>query len=244
MKRSRILPIILLALLIGGGWYFLQNDKAALLGRLLGSAQENGLRSFDGSKLQDNGTLSGNPLEEVAGLAIKGINLFQGNKGIELWRLKASWAHMSQNGEQIDVEMPVVRYALGDGSTSNPDDDVLDVKSKFGKITDNQRFLTLWDDVVITRYDDVLTGPRMTYNADKRQIVFPDGAELESPTASGSARVFSWDLAQNVMHASGDVLVILKPRTPTSDTSGKDNPAGTPASGKLPPAKPLPTQQQ
>ena len=58
------------------------------------------------------------------GLAIKGINLFQGNKGLELWRLKASWAHMSQNGDTIDVDKPVVRYALGEGSASNPDEDV------------------------------------------------------------------------------------------------------------------------
>lgn len=244
MKRSRILFIITLALLLGGGWYFLQNNKAALLGHFLDNAQENGLHAFDGSKLQDNGTLSGNPLEEVAGLAIKGINLFQGNKGLELWRLKASWAHMSQNGEQIDVEKPVVRYALGDGSTSNPGDDVLDVKAKFGKITDNQRFLTLWDDVVITRYDDILTGPKMTYNADKRLMFFPDGAALESPTASGSARVFSWDLAQNVMHASGDVLVILKPRTVSPEAAEKDTTTGPPTSGSLPPVKPSSTQQQ
>lgn len=46
---------------------------------------------------------------------------------------------------------------LGEGSASNPDDDVLDVQAQLGKITDNQRFLTLWDDVVITRYDDVIT---------------------------------------------------------------------------------------
>ncbi|MFQ9492666.1 MAG: hypothetical protein ACLR0N_18425 [Bilophila wadsworthia] len=64
---------------------------------------------------------------------------------------------MSQNGDTIDVDKPVVRYALGEGSASNPDDDVLDVQAQLGRITDNQRFLTLWDDVVITRYDDVIT---------------------------------------------------------------------------------------
>lgn len=51
---------------------------------------------------------------------------------------------MSQNGDTIDVDKPVVRYALGEGSASNPDDDVLDVQAQLGKITDNQRFLTLW----------------------------------------------------------------------------------------------------
>ncbi|MFR3458495.1 MAG: hypothetical protein ACLTTU_09370 [Bilophila wadsworthia] len=117
---------------------------------MLDVANKGGIKSLDGTKLQGNATQSGNPLEEVAGLAIKGINLFQGNKGLELWRLKASWAHMSQNGDTIDVDKPVVRYALGEGSASNPDDDVLDVQAQLGKITDNQRFLTLWDDVVIT----------------------------------------------------------------------------------------------
>lgn len=108
-------------------------------------------------------------------MAIKGINLFQGNKGLELWRLKASWAHMSQNGDTIDVDKPVVRYALGEGSASNPDDDVLDVQAQLGRITDNQRFLTLWDDVVITRYDDVITSSRMNYDANKRLMTFPEG---------------------------------------------------------------------
>ena len=94
---------------------------------------------------------------------------------------------MSQNGDTIDVDKPVVRYALGEGSASNPDDDVLDVQAQLGKITDNQRFLTLWDDVVITRYDDVITSSRMNYDAKKRLMTFPERVALESPTASGTA---------------------------------------------------------
>lgn len=186
MKRSRILLITALVALLAGGWYVAKRGgETTLIGRLLDVANKGGIKSLDGAKLQGNATQSGNPLEEVAGLAIKGINLFQGNKGLELWRLKASWAHMSQNGDTIDVDKPVVRYALGEGSASNPDDDVLDVQAQLGKITDNQRFLTLWDDVVITRYDDVITSSRMNYDANKRLMTFPEGAALESPTASG-----------------------------------------------------------
>lgn len=81
---------------------------------------------------------------------------------------------MSQNGDTIDVDKPVVRYALGEGSASNPDDDVLDVQAA-GKITDNQRFLTLWDDVVILRYDDVITSSRMNYDANKAPHDLPRG---------------------------------------------------------------------
>ena len=188
MKRSRILLITALVALLAGGWYVAKRGgETTLIGRLLDVANKGGIKSLDGAKLQGNATQSGNPLEEVAGLAIKGINLFQGNKGLELWRLKASWAHMSQNGDTIDVDKPVVRYALGEGSASNPDDDVLDVQAQLGRITDNQRFLTLWDDVVITRYDDVITSSRMNYDANKRLMTFPEGAALESPTASGTA---------------------------------------------------------
>ena len=150
--------------------------------------------------------------------------MFMSSPSLELWRLKASWAHMSQNGDTIDVDKPVVRYALGEGSASNPDDDVLDVQAQLGKITDNQRFLTLWDDVVITRYDDVITSSRMNYDANKRLMTFPEGAALESPTASGTATFFTWDLAANEMHGSGGVLVVLKPRPDAPNANAAPSP--------------------
>ena len=52
----------------------------------------------------------------------------------------------------------------------------------------------------------------MNYDANKRLMTFPEGAALESPTASGTATFFTWDLATNEMHGSGGVLVVLKPR--------------------------------
>ena len=218
MKCSRILLITALVALLAGGWYVAKRGgETTLIGRLLDVANKGGIKSLDGAKLQGNATQSGNPLEEVAGLAIKGINLFQGNKGLELWRLKASWAHMSQNGDTIDVDKPVVRYALGEGSASNPDDDVLDVQAQLGRITDNQRFLTLWD-------DDVITSSRMNYDANKRLMTFPEGAALESPTASGTAAFFTWDLAANEMHGSGGVLVVLKPRPDDPNANAAPSP--------------------
>lgn len=58
-------------------------------------ARQEAISTLDGAATED-----GNPLEEAAGLAIKGINLFQGDKGIELWRLKASWAHLHAGGRR------------------------------------------------------------------------------------------------------------------------------------------------
>lgn len=79
MKCSRILLITALVALLAGGWYVAKRGgETTLIGRLLDVANKGGIKSLDGAKLQGNATQSGNPLEEVAGLAIKGINLFQG----------------------------------------------------------------------------------------------------------------------------------------------------------------------
>lgn len=221
MKRLRIVLLLAVALAaIAGGWYALERrNPTSLVGRIMDMAAQSGMQSLDGSKVRGNATQSGNALEEMVGLAIQGINLFQGDKGVELWRLKATWAHMSQNGGVIDVDKPVVRYALGDASVSNPDGDVLDVQAQKGRITDNQRFLTLWDDVIITRFEDTITSPRMDYDAATRMMTFPEGALLESPTASGRATFFTWNLQTKVMEGSGGVEVILKPRQAAGTTA-------------------------
>ena len=133
MKRSRILLITaLVALLAGGGTSRKRGGETTLIGRLLDVANKGGIKSLDGAKLQGNATQSGNPLEEVAGLAIKGSIC---SREIKAWSCGVSKraGHMSQNGDTIDVDKPVVRYALGEGSASNPDDDVLDVQAQLGE---------------------------------------------------------------------------------------------------------------
>ena len=254
MKRSPapfrrvLIPIVLLALL-GGGWWLARRafspSADTLVEKAVGLAQDRGITSFDGGKAG----AGGNPLEEAVGLALEGVNLFQGSKGNELWRLKASWAHLSQENDVINVDNPHVVYAMGDtGLPASPqggenaaenaksadaqnaadagapppdfpdygDADVLDVTSRKGRITDHQRHLTLWDDVVITRFGDKLTGPRMNYDSATRIMTFPEGAALESERGSGTANVLHWDLAQNEITGLDGVLVVLKARPETA----------------------------
>ncbi len=241
-----LLALAAVLLAFGAGWYALESrDPARLLDRFMDLAAQKGAGTFDGSKLQGNATQGANALEKVAGLAIEGIHLFQGNKGVELWRLKASWAHMSQNGDTIDVDKPVVRYALGDPVSAASTDDFLDVRAEKGRITDNQRFLTLWDDVVITRFDDTITTSRMDYNAATRTMTFPEGAQLESPTASGTAALFTWDLQTNVMHGSNGVVAILKPRETAKETAASpEEPAPSSAAGLPIPSATVPAHKE
>lgn len=259
MKR-RILLVALVAALAAGVWWHTTGrprDRTSLARDVAELAGAGGITSFDGKKALssmtsgEEGENTGNPLEQAVGLAIQGIRLFQGDKGLELWRLNATWAHLSQDGEVINVDNPHVVYALGDTglppsrpgapditarenatdtpaptpplsaegeqAVSPPEADVLDVMAQKGRITDHQQRLSLWDDVVITRFGDTITGPRLEYDSATRVMTFPNGATLESERGSGTAAVLHWDLAKNEITGLNGVEVILKPRPRQTD---------------------------
>ncbi len=269
MKR-RILLVALVAALAAGVWWQTtgrSRDRASLARDVAKLAGVSGVTSFDGKKALSSMSPAsdtenaGNPLEQAVGLAIQGIRLFQGDKGLELWRLNATWAHLSQDGEVINVDSPHVVYALGDTglppsrpgtpgidakddatdapasplsaqgeqAASPPEADVLDVIAQKGRITDHQQRLTLWGDVVITRFGDTITGPRLEYDSATRMMTFPEGAELESARGSGTAAILHWDLANNEITGLNGVEVILKPRPrqtdgglPAADAAGEN----------------------
>lgn len=160
-----------------------------------------------------------NPLEQVVGLVLQEINLFQGAKGLELWRLHATWAHLSQDGDVINVGQPHVRYALGDSGLpdeeeiKNAPQDVIDVTAKAGQITDHQRHLSLTDEVIVTRLDNTIHSQRMEYDSNTRIMLFPQGAVLENNRGSGTVSLLEWNLDKNEITATQGVEVILKPRT-------------------------------
>lgn len=160
------------------------------------------------------------PLIEAAALAMKGLNLMQGEKGLEFWRLKADWAAMHQDSGVIDVREPRVRYTLGDGSK----EDYVFVVSQLGKITDDQRVLTMWDHVVMTHGQDVLTGPLLVYKTDERIARFPDGAEFENPGMDGAFGNLQWNMDTNLLDGGNGVVVVFKAR---DATPAAHNAAGT-----------------
>ena len=148
------------------------------------------------------------PLIEATTLAIKGINLMQGEKGFEFWRLKAEWAAMHQEKDVIDVREPKVRYTLGEGS----DDDYVYATSEYGRVTDQQHVLTMWQNVRLTRGEDTLTGPELTYRTDERLVRFPKGGVIVRPTMTGSFGVLAWDMNANRIDADEGVDIVFEVR--------------------------------
>ncbi len=145
-------------------------------------------------------------LEKTSTLMLKGLNLVQGEKGIEFWRLKATWAGMEQTDSSIEVTQPDVWYTLGDGAGN----DRVHAVSKHGKITDNQRVLTMWGDVVLTRFDQTILAPVMVYYANERAIHFPQGAEVRSAKGSGTFKRLKWSMPDNTIMGEGGISVLFQ----------------------------------
>lgn len=217
-----------------------QNLQQEVVQKAVQIASEN--KSFDGSNIGE-----GNPLENAVGLALQGIHLFQGNKGLELWRLKANWALISQDGDVINVEKPHILYALGetglpteenDPDQKNPnltanndqektekpqqkaqkseqesEPDILDVTAQKGKISEHQRFISLWGDVVVLRLGDTVKAPRMEYDSTTRIMTFPEGAYVENDRGNGTAKLLQWDLVKDEIIGQNGIEVIISPQT-------------------------------
>ena len=158
------------------------------------------------SQSNEQADVSADPLIEAAALAIKGISLMQGGKGFEYWRLKADWAAMSQSDGIIEVREPNVRYTLGEGAS----EDYVYALSEYGRITDQQQVLTMWGNVRLTRGEDVLVGPEMTYRTNERTVHFSQGCTITRPTMSGTFGSLLWDMNANRIEGGNGVDILFE----------------------------------
>jgi 3-deoxy-D-manno-octulosonate 8-phosphate phosphatase (KDO 8-P phosphatase) len=171
-----------------------------LAGFLLGLCGQNVPAAVAGSEEE--------ALLDAATLALRGISLMQGEGGFEYWRLRANWASMDEKQGVIDVREPVVRYNLGE----NGQEDFVRAVAELGRISDNQRVLTLWRNVVLTHDNAVMTGPRLVYQANSRSVSFPEGAALEDETVSGVFTRLTWDMSTRIIEGRQGISLVFKAR--------------------------------
>ena len=188
--RRRTLLILLALLLAGGGaaaWRWQAGVRKALESAISGEAP------------------SSAALEEAVGVAMKGIELVQGEKGIELWRLKATWAQLRQSNNIIDVDSPDLVYQMDGGKQ-------LRIVAKKGEVQQQVQMVRMWDEVHATHEQHELFANLMVYNGTRRTMYFPEGARIEGQTLSGNATRLEWDVADNVLRGSDGVSMLLTPR--------------------------------
>lgn len=154
----------------------------------------------------------------TANLKIESFQLASGEKGNELWRLEAECATITHNGENIELESPSARYMLG-----NPaDNDCIYVTASNGRVSDNRQTVSLWGNVKIVHGGEVVSGPLLEYRSQSREIVFPQGAVIESPSFASSAAVLRWCLDENRIEGNDGVTSTIMSGTAYTPPTNKD----------------------
>lgn len=138
--------------------------------------------------------------EDVAALAMKAINMTQGEHGAELWRLKAEWGNVRRRDNILELEKPNFTYYMA------PDNIPLTVTSEKGEIDQETQRVRFIGSVVATFQDRVVRAPVMVYSGKERELVCPDGAVISGANnMTGAADTVVWDFTANVLTGSGDV---------------------------------------
>ena len=210
--------------------------SAALLGGLVllfffyEPKENSGLKTADPAPSHKNAESSPDKEEQTLDLALKSVNLSQGEGGFEIWRLKAEWANVRKQGEAVIVEQPRLIYFMDEGGKT------LHVSSSTGDINQKSQILRFINNVRIIQEDKVVTGDLLVYNGSRKTMTFPDGGDFTSPGITGHAAQVEWDLNSKLITANGDVSVLFsQDERPTDNAS-----APTVEPQTAPPVKVLP----
>lgn len=244
-RTANLIALVVLGLALGGawaGWKSWQTRQTIhALEAVVQSADLDALvhgRTPDSPSSENvsgaSAPVSPSPAADAVDLALRGVDLFQGEGGVETWRLHADWATLRQESGLVEARDPHVRYALGEpqgereGRPFFEADQYMDVTARNGRVEDNSRII-LDGDVRAVYRDETLTGPRALYASESRQLVFPDGAELSGPRLSGRAGVLRWDLSTDILHGESGVQMVWTPAPGRTGATPPQNPPSAPS---------------
>lgn len=206
--------VILIAL--GAAWYILAD----------GASSFNAAKKEVVEKAQDAILNNATP-EDVAALAMKAINMSQGERGMELWRLKADWGNVRRKDNVMELEKPRFTYYMP------PDNKAISILSDKGDVDEEQRIRFL-DSVVATYEDKTLFAPEMHYVGKTREVICPRGGRVVGEGYEGTADEIVWHMNEHRIMASGNIDVtfesdadIFKSRQEPGDTRPAGETPGT-----------------
>ncbi len=159
-------------------------------------------------------TATGNGTQK-AGLALKAITLNQGEGGLEIWRLKATWAGMESRQGGVLVHQPRLTYFM------NQDNTELHVSADSGDIDQDKQILRFIGNVAVDLENRFLTGSLLVYTGKDRSMTFPDGADFQGEGVSGRADHVQWLLNNRVITADGNVQVNFE-NSPAVSSGGSE----------------------
>ena len=186
----RTLALVAAGLIVWGGWYGWTSWKTSQTINALKDV----VRSADLNKLLSD------PPEEIKSsvdLAVRGLTLSQGRDGRKSFDLKAEWATLNQNSGAITMREPDIAYRMSDSEEDTPR--LVYATSKIGRVEDGNQKVSMSDDVRAQHEDKVLTGDLAVFLNPLNKLIFPGGAELNSPDIEGICHQLTWDLNTNII---------------------------------------------
>ena len=163
-------------------------------------SEDNGAQK-SGSE-QDGKTADRSEAGQENAMAIKGVDITQGEHGRKLWHLVAEEASMNEDGGIITLSTPFLTYfGEGDASAEKP----LTVQSASGEIDQAQNIISFVGDVVVQDDDSVLRGEILTYDGNDKHLLTPKPVKFSTSSSSGSAGNVLWNLTTGVLYAKGGV---------------------------------------
>ena len=157
-------------------------------------------------KDRDNGKGADQDGQGLLELALKTINLSQGEGGLELWRLKAEWANMQKEDGKIVVERPSLTYFMPEKDKAEKQK-TLFVTSESGVVDQKEQILRFENQVHITMDDKAIQGNLLVYNGTAKTMTLPNGGEFTGTGISGTAPFLVWDMNNKTIRAEGGVAV-------------------------------------
>ena len=216
----RTLALVAAGLIVWGGWYGWTSWKTSQTINALKDV----VRSADLNKLLSD------PPEEVKStvdLAVRGIMLSQGRDGRKSFDLKAEWATLNQDSGAITMRDPDISYRMSDDKNGTPR--LIYASSKIGRVEDNNQKVSMSDTVRAQHEDKVLTGDLAVFLNPLNKLVFPGGAELNSPEIEGACHQLTWDLNTNIILGNHGVTMRWYPPKREEDAPAENDNTAQPA---------------
>lgn len=143
--------------------------------------------------------LSETKAEDVAVLAVSGVDLRQGEHGRELWRLQADDGNVRRDDGLLVVTNPRFVYHMQSSGQE------LVITSRSGDVDQKGEVVRFVDDVHVVYADNILDARIMAYDGKLRVLSFPDSASFRGEKMTGAAPLLRWLLDDNLILAEGGV---------------------------------------
>jgi hypothetical protein len=170
-----------------------------LAGFLLWGCSDAATPAAENEEIQDEQENGKNPI-----LVLQDIELRQGEKGTEIWHLKAEEASMEKKDRKITVKKPVATYF-----SPPPDPDAFFISSVSGDIDQTNRMLRFFEGVRVIRQNAEVRGDLLLYNGTDRTITLPEGGSFSDGSMNGKAPLVRWRTAERLIEAEGGVTVVF-----------------------------------